>query len=318
VKRIFLISLLLVSCIPFSSGQESIESLLHEGIEYHDAGKYPQAIAAYEKALRINPEAVEVIYEISLSLLENGNYYASIEYCDKLLDRDDKFAILAYNTKGSCLNYLGKPDEAIDIYLEGLQKEPEFYLTYYNLGLAYFAKGDYTDAAKAFVVCLDLNPEYAGAHLNLGRTMFQQNKRVQGLLCLYYFLLIEPESERSILAYDTLILHLNDPRTKEAEGESDPFASVDNQISRQALLIDSIAAHKNDVRKFTQQTESFFLSLSRWLNGTIPISFAIISGSRHIVFRKRGYLLIKAVFEVLIVGYNGNSLKVLHTIISIT
>lgn len=261
MKRIIFIYCFVFLPVTCLYGQEIIEELLLEGIEYHDEGKYGKAIETYEKALQINPHSVEVIYELSLSLLKSEDYYGAIEYSDKLLDRDDKFAILAYNTKGSALNYLGKSEEAIDVYLEGIKKDSDFYLSYYNLGLAYYSNKEFENARDAFIACLDLDPKHTGSHLNLGRTMFVMNKRVESLLCLYYFLLLEPESDRSLWAYDTVLLQLND--TALEEGQTDPsdiFDGIDRKISQKALSVQEQPGNKNEVELFTDQTESFFFS----------------------------------------------------------
>lgn len=247
MKKILIICwgcLLSVFCM---QGQETVEDFLIEGIEYHDAGEYAKAIASYEKALKIDPDAVEVIYEISLSLLEAGDYYEAIAYCERLISRDDKFSILAYNTKGSALNYLGKREEAIDIFLEGIRKEEDFYLSYYNLGLAFYGNEEFEEAMKAFITCIDLNPKHTGAHLNLGRTMFVLNKKEESLLSLYYFLLLEPDSEKSLWAYDTLLLLLGNLSEEEPE-----------------------KTHKNTVELFTDQTSRFILSFGKENGNPVP------------------------------------------------
>lgn len=154
--------------------------------------------------LQEDSTVVEAIYEMSLSLLESGKYEEAIYFCDKLIDRDDKYAILGYNTKGSCLNYMGKTPEAIAVYLEGIDRYEEFPQLYYNLGLAYFAQKEYSKASDAYLQTLKQNPKHAGAHLNLGRTMAAMNKRIESLLGLYYFLLLEPATDRSEWAYNAL------------------------------------------------------------------------------------------------------------------
>lgn len=260
MNKLYIVGLFLLLFQPALWSQQTVKELLEQGIRYHDAGQYPSAITSYELALKIDPESAEAMYELSLSLMENGNYHAAIEYCDKLIDRNDKFSVLAYNTKGSSLNYLGRTDEAIEVYIESLDKERAFYLTYYNLGLAYFTNEEYDEARKAFINALDLNPQHAVSHLNLGRTMLQMGKRAEGLLCLYYFLLIEPESERSLLAYDTLILQLNYSEPIEVIDPSDTFAPIDRLLSEQAATIDQVSPHKNDVEKFTQLTHQFFMA----------------------------------------------------------
>lgn len=263
MKKIIFIYLTLILSIPLVHSQESFDELIMQGIEYHDEGNYAKAIEYYKKALKINPASAEVFYELSLSLLESGDYYGAIEYSDKLIDRDDKYAILAYNVKGSSLNYLGKSEEAIDVFLECIGKEENYGLTYYNLGLAYYANKELQNARDAYIHSVERDPQHASSHLNLGITMLELDKRVEGLLCLYYYLLLEPKSDRSLKAYDTLLLSLNQKRNRNEQIKThvqDVFITVDSLLSVYAETIPLTKAHKNEVEQFTELTDSFFKS----------------------------------------------------------
>jgi len=253
-------------CLLFSfslSGQSiALDSLIHLGIEYHDAKEYEKAINSYREALEIDPDSEIANYEIAISLTESGAYYSAIEYCDRLIDRSDKYATLAYNTKGSCLNYLGKTEEAIQNYLEGIEKDPEFYLLHYNLGLAYRTLEEHEKAKEAFLIALDLNPQYAGSHLNLARTMMSLGRRVESLLSFYYFLFMEPNTERSEIAYNSIHLLLNDPNTYSA-GIDDPFHSMDEMLSEIAKL--SLEKDKTgDMEIFIRTTGALFTALGNY------------------------------------------------------
>lgn len=230
--------LLLLSCIclTFSlSGQtQAVDSLVQLGIERHDAGEYEKAIALYRQALAIDPDAEITLYEMAVSLAQTGAWYEAIEYCDKLIGRGNKYAILAYNTKGSCLNDLGKTEEAIAVFLEGIGKEDEFHLLYYNLGLAYRKLEEYEKAGESFLSAINLNPQHAGSYLNLGRTMMNLNRRVESLLSLYYFLFIESDTERAELAYTAIRLQLADASVRRPD-PADPFSPADVLLYEIAL-----------------------------------------------------------------------------------
>src|SRR5690606_20987410 len=49
-----------------------------------------------------------------------------------------------------------------------------------------------------------ITPVHASSHLLLANALILQNKRPEAILALYYFLLLEPNTERSILAFDKL------------------------------------------------------------------------------------------------------------------
>lgn len=243
---------------PYTYGQRKIDPLLRKGIEYHDSRQYDKAIEAYKQALQIDSTSAEAMYELSLSLLQSGDFESAIHYSDKLIDRDDKFAILAYNTKGSSLNYMGRPNEAIAVFLEGIERYEDFPHLYYNLGLAYFATKDYGKAKEAYLHTLRLNPKHSGAHLNLGRTMMMEDKRIESLLGLYYFLLLEPATDRSEWASTTMqevFFNLNESGSDYQEADKKLIKLLEEN-EREIIQGDS------GFDLFIKDTKAFFLVLN--------------------------------------------------------
>lgn len=59
-------------------------------------------------------------------------------------------------------------DQAIEYLNQALALGPGHYQSYNLLGLAYFKKKNYADAASAFEKCLELKPDVSEVHSNLG------------------------------------------------------------------------------------------------------------------------------------------------------
>lgn len=59
-------------------------------------------------------------------------------------------------------------DQAIEYLNQALALDPGHYQSYNLLGLAYFKKKNYVDAASAFEKCLELKPDVSEVHVNLG------------------------------------------------------------------------------------------------------------------------------------------------------
>lgn len=256
---------------PLSAQTEAIDSLIQLGIEYHDEKRYDKAIQIYKEALAIDPDSEIANYEIAISLTESGAYYEAIGYCDRLIDRGDKYATLAYNTKGSCLNYLGKTEEAIDNFLEGIERYPDFYLLHYNLGLAYRTLEDYDKAKEAFEHSVELNPQHAGSHLNLARTLMSLGKRIESLLPFYYFLFMEPNTERSEMAYNSILLLLNDAAVYSEDPHS-PFTSIDQMLSEVAQT-NQEKDRIHDMEIFIRTTGALFTALGDYQKKNKPEGF---------------------------------------------
>jgi len=254
--------------------QAKVDSLMRVGIKYHDSFKYDEAIAAYKKALKINPLAYAVHAELAMSYMYSKEYKKSIKHSDIVLEADSAdYKLHAYLSKGSCLDYLGKTEESIVLFNEALDRFGEHYLLYFNLGVNYYNIKDYDNAEQTFIKGIDQNPDHASSHLYLGYTMEEKGQRVQSMLSLYYFLLLEPNTERSKTAYyklkDQYKGNIKEEQVKkkkhvtiyaDSNQEDSTFAPADMMLS---LLEATGTAIQSDTlfteeEQFVKNTASFF------------------------------------------------------------
>lgn len=192
--------LLTISCF----GQNKIDSLLQIGMQYHDNGEYNKAIDIYKQALKITPKSTLVNYEISLSYLYAGDNKNAIKHSDFVLKQNKDYLLPAYITKGSALDNLGKTEQSIKLFNEALKNNGDNYLLYYNIGIDYSKINDTKNAENAFIKAIQNNSSHNSSHYALALLESQNNNRVQSLLSLYYFLMLEPSSKRSETAYTLL------------------------------------------------------------------------------------------------------------------
>jgi len=179
-------------------------SLIRQGVALHDAGDYEGAIARYERVLAESPGVVEAMYEAAFSYVSNMNCAKAMtlaregaQYKSSLLPR---FHMLL----GNCLDDLGKGDEAIDLYKDAIKLTPDFALLHYNLGFAYLRARKTKEARQELQQSLYLNPNHATSHYLLATIYQELGYRVPAVMGLSTFLLIEPDSQRSIEALDRL------------------------------------------------------------------------------------------------------------------
>ena len=198
-NHLVLFAMLLISTLLYS--QNNVDSLVSIGINYHDNGQYDKAIKSYQAALEIDPNSLLVYYELAMSYMYAQEYLKSIECADKIIDQDGQYGLQGYITKASCLDYLGQTKESTKLYKKGIKKFGDNYLLYYNIGVNYYKLNDYDEAELAFSKAIKANPKHASSHLLLGYLMAEKKLKVQSILCLHYFLFLEPNSERSKDAY---------------------------------------------------------------------------------------------------------------------
>lgn len=301
MKRLILVfGLFLISSLIYS--QSNVDSLVQIGIQYHDEGQFDKAIESYKTALNIEPNSALINYEISLTYMYMGDYENSILHSDKVIEQNDRYLLQAYITKGSCLDYLGKSDEAIKLFEKGIKKFGDDHLLYYNLGYTYYNLKEYDKAEKALINAINAKSDHASSHLLLGYVMNEKNQKVQSLLCLHYFLFMEPRTERSKTAYNLLLKQFggNVERDKDKPNQINIFIDPnqsESEFAPAAMMISMLEASKaleenkdkSEDQIFIENTTSFFKILGElkkknkglWWDLYVPL-FLEIAESEHI------------------------------------
>lgn len=256
-KQILLLWLLSVSTLIFS--QTNIDSLVQVGVQYHDDGQYDKAIETYKTALAADPNSALANYEISMTYLSINDYENALKHSDKVIRLNNGHLLAAYMAKGTCLDYMGKTKESIKLFKKGIKKFGDHYLLYYNLGYDYYKLKEYDKAEEFIIKAIKSNPEHASSHLMLGHIMAEKKQRVQSLLCLNYFLFLEPNSERAKTAYAMLKNQFGGHvvRDKDKPEQINIYISADqkNEDFRAAELMVSMLEASSKLEKNKEKTE---------------------------------------------------------------
>jgi hypothetical protein len=170
-------------------------ALVKQGIALHDAGKYPEAIAKYQEALKIDPDNINTQYELSYTMCSSGRAKEAIPYLEKLV-ASNKMA-QAYDLLGSTYDDEGQFDKAEVCYKAGMKAFPDFQRLRFNLALAYLRQKRYPEAETYAIEAIKLEPKHASSQRTYALATLGQNKRGVSLLAWCSFLLLEPQTKRS-------------------------------------------------------------------------------------------------------------------------
>jgi tetratricopeptide (TPR) repeat protein len=159
------------------------------GEAYVHAGKIEKAIPYLEKAQQINPAAYDNGYDLSLGYLVVGKIAEARRSARSLLkvketaelhnllgqieEKDDQF-VTAENqfeaaarlepSESNLFDWASELlvhrtlDPAVQVFEQGVKLFPQSARMMVGLGMAYYARGNYDDAVKAFIRGADLNP----------------------------------------------------------------------------------------------------------------------------------------------------------------
>ena len=209
------IFLLFLSLSVFSFAQSSIEDIVREGIGYHDAGDFDKAIETYKKALKIDPKSTLVNYEISLSYLRKEDYKNAVKYANKVLKQKEDHMTSAYVAKGTALDMMGKTQQSIELFEEAIAGGDTHYLIYYNLAINHLKIKNLDQAEPNLIEAINSNPSHASSHYQLARINHWRDNPVQSVLASHFFLLIEPDTDRSKEVFKMMKYHMGGKVTRD-------------------------------------------------------------------------------------------------------
>lgn len=259
------------------------EALIKQGIGLHDAKKYDEAIALYQKVLDENPDNVFALYEMALSYYNKKDYVKTLETAMKGVKYDSKELSLFYGMIGNIWDDQGNPKKAIELYNQGiknLEKEKGYEThvssLYYNLGVTYFRQKDGAKAKEAFKKAIDYNYSYNSPHYVLSETFAAMRYKVPALLAAARFLSVETVSPRSKRASEIFRDVLTGGAKKDGENKINIFVDMnepkdEGDFSGISMIMGLLSAgsdvsekNKNltEEEKFVEKVESFISFLA--------------------------------------------------------
>ena len=123
-------------------------------------GNYKGAIAAYNKAIELNPDLVDVYINRGTAKGALGDFEGAIEDFNTAI-RLNPEDVSAYNNRGNAKKALGNTKEAIADYNTAIQLDPENIRAYYNRGITKEDLENYNGAIEDYDMAIQLNPEDA-------------------------------------------------------------------------------------------------------------------------------------------------------------
>ena len=271
MKNICIIFSFLITSVSLI-GQDQVKILIDEGVQLHDEKKFDKAIEKYKEALVIDSDSWLACYELSYTYFELKDYENCIQYAEESINNDRNNSYSSYVILGSAYDLMGKPKKAVKTYGKGIKKFFDKYLLYYNLGLTQYNLMESNDAKKNIEKAIELNPNHASSHLVLAHIGANDAQRTPAVLSLYYFLMLEPDSQRSKDALDLLKRLLKKGVTRRDENNVDVTLTMNkgNEFGASELMMSLLEASKNlEENKdkspgelFYENTESFFTILS--------------------------------------------------------
>jgi protein O-mannosyl-transferase len=141
------------------------------GAIYGNTGRIEQAEREFKEALRLRPdlrEGLHIFPNLARSLVAQGKLSEAIPYLERARQLKPEDAALASELGNA---YLGvdRPNDAMRAWRDAVRLNPQLEDTWFMLGIALAAGGNFSEARQAFTEVLRINPARKDAAMALQR-----------------------------------------------------------------------------------------------------------------------------------------------------
>ncbi len=168
------------------------QALHNRGKALLDLGRAEDALAASEQALRIRPDDAEAFYNCGNALLYLSRLEDALASYERALQLQSDHADAHYN-RGLVLQQLRRPEDALASYDRVLQLRPDDAEALNNRGNVLIDLKRPEHAVTSYQRALSFRPRYASAHYNLGLALQTLNRADAAVPCYAKVLELAPD-----------------------------------------------------------------------------------------------------------------------------
>ena len=121
-----------------------------------------KARSAFTRALQLDPDFVEALYDIGVIEQGRRNWGAAFANYERAVQKRPDYWP-AWNNMGNTLFAMGQRQRAMESFERTLSLNPDYWPAQYNIAIAEFMIGRYADALPKLKIVLDWNPGFRDA-----------------------------------------------------------------------------------------------------------------------------------------------------------
>jgi serine/threonine protein kinase len=172
--------------------QAKPSDFLQQGDRSIELQEYDEAVAAFDRALEIQPDLVDAWNGKGTALLKSNRYAEAIAAFDKAIALDSQ-SFVAWSSKGKALASQEDYPEASQAFRTALQIQPESFETLNNYGLTLLLLERYEEALPIYERALKIKQNVAETWFYQGRVLTKIQRYPQAIASFDEALKIKPD-----------------------------------------------------------------------------------------------------------------------------
>lgn len=162
-----------------------------KGATLYSMERMDESIMAYEQAIRINPDYASAYNGRGNALYSLQRYAEALKSYEQA-EQLDPTSVDAYVGKGNALYYMGRDNDAIIMYDKAIGLDPKSALAYDGKGWVLWHARRYQEALASFEQAITLDPLNVSSHAGKGKAMYHLGRYSEALLCYEQAVKMEP------------------------------------------------------------------------------------------------------------------------------
>jgi tetratricopeptide (TPR) repeat protein len=159
--------------VPTPTPTRSASSYIYEAEEWYLQGNLPEAIAAYEQVIALDPDDVSSYIPLARLLALEERTIEAIQRAERATELAPENA-RAWAVLGMAYDWNGNVKEAIEACRQAIELDPGYAEGYAYLAEAYIDAGRWAEATEAAQTALQLDERSVDAHRNYGYVLENQ------------------------------------------------------------------------------------------------------------------------------------------------
>jgi tetratricopeptide (TPR) repeat protein len=184
-----------------------LRKAFEEGVALSKDGKYDESVAAFNRAIALNPKCQDCFYNIGFAYAQKKDYAQAEENYKKALEVKPDYAE-AYNGLANIYNAQRKFDLAAEASAKASQLSASApgalgggnADALYNEGVILWNGGKIPEAKAKFQAAIAANPNHAESHYQLGMALVNEGKLAEAGAEFNTYLKIAPEGSNAATA----------------------------------------------------------------------------------------------------------------------